>query len=459
MIPNKDAGYHPLHTEEPPARLHTGNAEPSLFSPRYPALRKLVVMIDSELVGTTSAPTDAHRLLLWQLGNPNIRFYGYPGCMDYLPHRDGKTLIPYSAVLNAHDDDIRASLTAGMLGVDFFITERERLLRERRWLKEVNCHYPPAEAPCHGPAGAVALIGLYLRAQGDFSVPGEPSQESRPQARARLYQLGALAAVPTLATWDSLTFHCGDDSITSATGALVRSVQDRVREALLHRDLMHVALHRTDDHANQAEAFGRLDSFLLFLMAALDAAARIAHLTLGAKVGVDVIGKARHAAWQQGKWLKVLQQHFTALSALVAPGSHGERVMTLLRHLRNTIHSESLMTSAGCATLSWGEAHPLLALSAELREALDAVVDLDRVPGQGDLVRPGELVEHLFLHVVTLLDDLLRNTPVDDHDDVARRIGEGTGSGYRYPEFLRLHFGLEPRRPHDGGREDPGPLT
>ncbi|XVV02684.1 hypothetical protein ACQPW3_35835 [Actinosynnema sp. CA-248983] len=453
MIPRKDAGYYPLHPEEPPTRLDIENQEPSLFTTRYMPLRKIVVMIDGKMIRDRQREeSEAVSLLRWQLGNENVRFYSYPGCTDYLPYRDGKSLISYTEVLGTRNDDIRASLTAGMLGVDFYITERKRLVRERRWLNAVNSHYPPPEAPSYAPEEAAALIGLYLRAQGDFALPGEAKAMTSPQARSRFYAVGALSVIPALMNWRKIRAKDSEeDPLITRASSLARTVQERVEGALAQRDLAQMALRRSDDLTANFEIFGRLDSCLQLLMGTLDASARLAHLILGHKIGVDVVGPAHNVAWHRGKWLKALERHYPELFGLIAPNTSGWHTMTILRLLRNTIHAESIMTRTGGFATHWGEHSPLLKLSAEpepeLREALDAIADSGLPLGRcrpGDLVHPGELLESLFLRVVRLLDKLATTIPIREHEGIARLLDREDPFPYRYTEMCSLHLGVTP---------------
>lgn len=452
MIPRKDAGYWPAHAEEPPTRLDVKNAaEPSLFAPRYMPLRKIVVMMDRGVVRERGeGPASVYSLLRWQLGNPNVHFYIYPGCIDYLPYGDGSTLISLYEVRETSDDDIRASLTAGMLGVDFFLTERKKLLEAKRWLDAIASHYPPREPPCHAPAEAAALIGLYLRAQGDFALPGDPKPRVDPKARTRLYMIGALSVVPALMNWMNVRSDEADTFVAKA-GTLMSTVRERVQGALVQRDLMHIAMRRVDDQSANFEIFGRLDSCLQLLMGALDASARVAQLILERKGGAKVAGATNIASWHKGKWLKPLEQHYPTLFDLVAKDTSGWHVMTILRILRNTIHSESLMARTGVSFTTWEENNPQLILSTEaddeLRKALDAVADHDWALGRcqpGNLVHPGDLLESLFQHIVRLLGELVGNLPVGEHKDITRLLEKDPSFPNRYPEACCMHLGINP---------------
>lgn len=138
-------------------------------------------------------------------------------------------------------------------------------------------------------------------------------------------------------------------------------------------------------------------------------------------------------------------------------GTPGWHVMTILRSLRNTIHSVSLMQGGGEELdRPWGEVHTTLELSADLGDdfwtALDAVTDEDWTLGRcrpGDEVRPGDLLENVFPRVLHLLDQLVRAIPVAGHEAVARLLDQEPPIDYRHPEACRIHLGLAPTRPAD----------
>src|SRR5260370_24570603 len=106
--------------------------------------------------------------------------------------------------------------------------------------------------------------------------------------------------------------------------------------------ISHVVLNRKQDIDVAEDALTALDTCLVFLMGALDAAARVAHRVLGLAPG-----HVRRAGWQSSSWLKDLAAKAPSLAEVVAAGTPGPDTLTILALLRNTVH-EALSVGFGC---------------------------------------------------------------------------------------------------------------
>ncbi|MDQ4032498.1 MAG: hypothetical protein M3332_09600 [Actinomycetota bacterium] len=496
MIPRKDPGYYPSHRKEPPAPLDDEPHEPSLFTPMYAPLRKIIVMVDENLLRGGWVSESPRVAVTRLLERPNVWCYRYPINLDDAHHplsdseawpgrialrkitvhrsddvlcrsvqhhgeieyRNGERVVRdyFSGHADGtrlcQDDDIRASLVAGTIGVDLYVTERATLLEQRRWLRH-HGHYPSFEPPCYSPQDAVALIGLYLRAQGDYTVLGEtdPRRVGGPTARKMFYWTGARAILPTIWRWH-VAFSAGSaDAAGAELCGLAYTVAERIEEALAERDSMHFALNRDEDSYSRNAVFRRLENCLQLLLGALDASARIAHAILRTAVGADEAGPASTVAWHKGKWLKALRKRYPDLAFLVARDTPGWHVLTLLRLLRNSIHAESIMNKSNSAIIAWGF-YPLLTLTAdpedELRQALQVLSnETGWTLGQkspGDTVDPGGFLENLFPLVVRLLDNLMRHTPIEEVPDIARRLKSNPKADVHQPPHLCWQLGITP---------------
>jgi len=152
-------------------------------------------------------------------------------------------------------------------------------------------------------------------------------------------------------------------------------------------------------------------------MAALDAAARVAHHTVGLPADKEFL-----AGWQytqKGRWLDQVGAVEPALQQRVAAGSRGQAELNVLRLLRNTVHGAALR-SMQQRSYDGSERTLILVPDTErpaIEAAMRALGPLEAWGAQ-DVSRwfalePGSVVDELFRLIVPLLDDLLRLTPVE----------------------------------------------
>lgn len=161
------------------------------------------------------------------------------------------------------------------------------------------------------------------------------------------------------------------------------------------------------------EALGSLDTVLILLMGAVDASARVVHQVL------NLTTSERSAGWQNDDWRKRVAAKAPTLAAVVDPGTTGKHTLTILRLLRNSVHGAALQ---GVMYFQDGTAETHIGLPAQDEAAILAAMDAMggraswgvRSLGPGlSLVEPGLLVDRLFEAVVPLLNDLMRETPVE----------------------------------------------
>lgn len=309
-----EGSYYPGHRREMPVRQVSDRMEPVLFTPVGPPLRKLVVMVDAALVTGPHSPEAAGAVLEWLLGHPFIQCYRYldsgrPPQLggassaaprgwvvieeDELRYWDGTRVVTKflngsfeSETAGLEVRDRRAALVAALVGADFFITERDQLLGAKGWMRQY-LHFPASEPPCYRVRDGLALVGLYLRAQGEYMLGADTSDTFGHTAKKQFLWRAARTILPAIWRWNYALQHVPDGHPQSGISPhiLANSLGHRIELALDERDAVHVALNQPDDAYAANEVFRRLDNCLVLLMGAYDAAAAVAHLLLIRRVG------------------------------------------------------------------------------------------------------------------------------------------------------------------------------
>lgn len=298
-------------------------------------------------------------------------------------------------------DELAAQVAHQALQADVFISERP-YLHER------------SEFPMHGNLTvcdvdeALSLVGLYLRSQGHFRVPGAAFN------RGLYFWVGTRELLPESWRWFSAAVHNDAGGNDHSMTYLAQGVLQRVARCLAERDAIHMALNQPQNNDTLDDALGGLEVVLLLLMGALDAAAQFAHRVLG------IDHPDRGVAWQSPDWTKKVRSAQPHLAAVVEKGSDGAAILTMLRKLRNQIHGEALH---GLAYQTSNSHESLMALPDD---ALDEVLLAADILGGRDewglralmpeqtYVDPGVLVEKLLPLVLRLLNQLMSATPVEN---------------------------------------------
>ena len=177
---------------------------------------------------------------------------------------------------------------------------------------------------------------------------------------------------------------------------------------------MHRQLNQPVRDVRGDDAIESLEAALAMLLAAVDVTAVVAHRVLG------LGGSGTHAGWQRPGWLSRAAQVHPGIDAVVAAGTANGDALTVLRHVRNSLHGEALF-GAGIHEAG-GAPRALMALPRNrLRAVLDA---MDRMGsstawsvqpyGATELrVDPGVLLEMLLPRVAVPLNDVMQATPVE----------------------------------------------
>lgn len=308
-------------------------------------------------------------------------------------------------------DALAAQVAAQALGADLYVTERP-------YLHAATWDLARGVAVCR-PEEALAVLGLYFRAQGVF-----PVGRNYHFNRGLFFWVGMRELLREAWKWFNACVQHSSNTHDDGLMVLGGSLLQRVDRALETRDQIHLALNQPQNNDTQDAALSNLDVMLVLLMAALDVAARVAHRVLQLPPSDEY-----RAAWQnqkKGKWIDQVRQGSPALAAVVDPLSRGEAVLTILRLLRNSVHGAGLQ---GVAYLSAPRRlESLVALPdgdrEKVRSAMLALGGLDGwgvrlVEGDRLHLDPGVLADRLMNEVVWLLNELMKQTPVERLPKVA----------------------------------------
>jgi len=452
-----------LHTRDWPTE-HQRRSDP-LFSPRNP-YRKIVVMVDADLleVPAPRIPRTKAHLLSGLLQDDLVRLYRYADTgpspeqqprpehprlfdgwavvvdpdpnqsewavlysagpksysqalvrgeqVDFAAADTGTVaytdLTPRKAADQRRADGLAALVARQALGADLYITDRP-------YLHAVSWPLTESVTVCT-VEDALPLLGLYFRAQGEFPVAYRYHFN-----RGLYYWVGTRELVPEAWRWFTACVQhskgSSDDSLTILGGSLLQ----RVNRALEARDAIHVALNQPQNNDTQEEALSQLDGVLLNLMGAFDVAARVAHQALGLPAK-DLY----RVGWQNREWLDRVSAQRPQLAAIVAEGSAGGYVLTILRLLRNSVHGVALR---GISVVRPGSpTESLVGLPDADATAVVSGIDAqggretwgvrELVPGRLHF-DPGVFVDRLLKETIDLLNELLAATPVEDLPYVA----------------------------------------
>lgn len=300
--------------------------------------------------------------------------------------------------------DVLVAQVAIELRADVLVTSRSTLLSSSaRWITEANAL--SAEQ-------ALSVVGLYLRHRDEFPLVG-PNVFSFNSGLFRW--VGARALVPSGWRWMSALIDYGTALGKDGPVLLAGSLHERLARALRHRDVLHTSLLVPQNNTTADAATEALDTVLVNLVGAFDAAARAAHAALGFPMN-----ERRNAAWQREGWRKKVAAADPSLGALFAPGTPQRQVLEVCTILRNTVHGEGLQSIA--RQRSGAPQETLVALPEDDAEDLVRLFStlggpeawgIQELPTRGPHVEPAPLVERLLPLAASALDDALRLTPVD----------------------------------------------
>jgi hypothetical protein len=446
------------HPEWPEPTRHSRSSG-ALFEAR-PALRKLVVMVDAEIMSITGSSLSSESILVSLLGHPNVKLFRYteaetserpagsmttdgnlaPGWAtisgkdadgrpqalisdeDTLWHawmpgntgdyaRQHTNARAYSDLDPAHaaaqrEKDGLALQVAAAAEADVYITNR-------RYFFDLPDALALGVTICD-PKDALALTALYLREQDEFVVWRRTDGTTFYLDEDLYYWVGMRELLP--ASWRWYTACIQESSATSDAKLkrLAESMLIRVQRGFQARDGFHATFNRIQNQGNSRSSVATLDTMLVLLMGAVDITARIAHNILSLTTPTYLAG------WQKDKWRRQVGQVDASLAGLYATNSRNLHALTILRLLRNTVHGEAIRNLP--TRLSGGSIQTEIQLPAD--EEDDILASMDALGGRaawgartatsGDvLINPSVFVERLWPEILRLLNETMNATPVE----------------------------------------------
>jgi hypothetical protein len=303
-----------------------------------------------------------------------------------------------------------AVAVAQAIGPDMFITDRPHLL---------GLPWTAAGLTICSVEDALAMLGLYLRSQGDYRIWfAEDGGWTMALGKRFYYWIATRGLIPQAWRWTSACAqHAqagGDDTLLHLT----LSALQRVHAALEARDVVHRGLNQPQTPQTNDDAISGLEVALTMLLAAVDLTAVVAHEVL------SLPGQSRRASWHHDGWRAQLAKVDPALAAITAPGNRERHALDILRHVRNSIHGVAM---TGMAVHGRGPVRSLMSLpastQAEVTAAMTALGGLSRwgveIVRPGDLhADPGVLLEELLPRVIALLNTLMQANPIETLEHV-----------------------------------------
>lgn len=308
-------------------------------------------------------------------------------------------------------DVLSLYVASGALQADLFVTERPYLHSGSKITSVSGLTVCTSRE-------AIAVIALYLRIQQEFVLPPSSAVIKYSFDKELFFWVGMRELLPEAWRWFSACVQYSSATDNRDLMLLGGSLLSRVSRALRERDNVHVALNmvpvRSDD------ALGSLDNVLMLLMGAVDVSARVANEVLGLNF------KGWQAGWQkEGKngksgWLDEVAQKSPALANVITNDRPGCKAFTILRLLRNNVHGIALQ---GVTYSHDGKDEMLVGIPTSDEEEILHCMDglggreswgIQSILPQGVYIDPGILTDKLFEETIKLLNDLMRETQVEN---------------------------------------------
>jgi hypothetical protein len=306
--------------------------------------------------------------------------------------------------------DILAALGAESIKADIYITDRESLFLSR------NARLFKNLAIC-SPEDAIQIVGLYLREQGEYRI-----SETFSVSRNQLFSIVTQELLPEYWRWINAcsqhSFSVDDDEAVE----LALSTITRINRAIRIRDRFSMAMNRPQTIDTSEEILLAVDLILVHLMAALDAAASVAHYALGL-----MPDDARYAGWQNEKWKAKLSTDSGELLSEVARFNNRTKLLNVLPPLRNSIHSQAIRAVAFVEQAEPVDVKLLVKRDVNrIFKHLDESLSLDwglelslSNPPDQLVFDPTQMLDHAIDLTLEFLNLVMKHTPVEHMSGVA----------------------------------------
>ena len=367
-----------------------GGHAPSAFAPGVE--RPLSIT----LVETPDASPDQHEafeIIRWLSRRPHLSVYD--ATIDRGKGRDGAT--PLTVQVNdgrewclykLGEDDWPADDWGGVISPNDLTKRAEKLQVPVDYLGALQVHrvhhrdiFVTSSAALLGgqfdanimdPLEASRIVGLFLRGRHDYHVTNTLGLD-----RIGFYHYATKYRTPDLGPYFGVCYRAGTLR-KDTTGRLAQAVSSRCVRALQSRDAIGLQFYQPQGNTTRDEMLYHFDYLTVLLVAAFDAQARIARRTYGV-----ALKKERNLNfWDKGSdFMKGLRASGAASLLNIVEGAAFTAYHTLLRAVRNTVHSEGLLPIGGYTSPHPGSTTlppgSLLALSAdEYAKVVHAANDL-----------------------------------------------------------------------------------
>jgi hypothetical protein len=294
-------------------------------------------------------------------------------------------------------DDARALLVAKAMKADLYLVPRPLSFKPQDpqwWTTTVMA-----------PWDAIALVGLYLRHQGLFSLGRSPafglaseSAHATRRERTWFYWQAARTLLPSEQLWRYTCESHSEDRGTTLR-ELPQSLTWRLDQVLRARDrvLSHLAVVPMK-HDVVDDIVTDVDLILIFLMAAFDITARAVHLIL------NLSGGTYQAAWHKQGWLAKVARMSPKLAGIFDKTSKANALLEVLRLLRNTVHENPFSAGGGVHVIGPVALEPVVRIPPDLSErVLEA---FDTLGGRDDwgAQRPFPKKDANYIHAGSFLE-------------------------------------------------------
>ena len=348
--------------------------------------------------------------------------------------------------------DVLALQVAQKLNADIFVTERPYLFSESGIVSGRG-------VTVLKPDDAITALSLYYRSQGEFIIPTGSKTFTMHYNRGLFYWVGVRELLPEAWRWFSACVHHSSGTKNDKLSYLGGATLSRMQRAIELRDQVHIAANMETNNDTNDLALMSLDNALLSIMGAIDSAARVAHYVLGFDPS-----RAYQAAWQKDKWTKQVRKACPDLAKVVAKNSHHYHAMTILSKLRNSIHGEPIRA---ITKQDFAKKELVIALpkddEAQILAAMDALDGraawgVKQLSANFNELDPGMLIDRLLEVSIDLLNDLMRETPVENLSHIpAELISSPPGkhkSGDPFTEWSRVNIRWQLGFQHDIASSD-----
>jgi hypothetical protein len=225
--------------------------------------------------------------------------------MAIWPYRQWVESGPQGTALGELSHGIRLAAVAQEIQVDALVTADPLLLGHRSdsWLSRANVR---------SVQEAIALVGLFLRCRGDYTVWPEYGLN---YGRWGYYWGLTRELLPAAWRWFGACVQSRHRGGAERVQMLGQAALQRVDRALRCRDVAHIEVSKPDSRDAAGQALFHLNALLVALGDAFDAVAHVAHI-----VYEMPMSEFRLASWGKRAWLKNLRNYSAPTVAVLADG-------------------------------------------------------------------------------------------------------------------------------------------